>query len=107
MPRETGRSGYKAKLVKELQRRFPDCYIISGNPNEQQGTPDLLILYKDTWAVLEVKAAKNSTKRPNQDYWVDVFNTMSFGAFIYPENEEDILYELELTFEPRRAARLS
>lgn len=106
MPRETGKAGFKAKLVKELKRRFPGCHIISGNANEQQGVPDLLILYKDMWAVLEVKAAWNSVLQPNQPYWVDLFNTMSFGAFIYPENEEEILNELELTFEPRRAARL-
>lgn len=106
MPRETGRTGFKAKLMGILEEMFPGCWIISGNANDIQGTPDLLILYKDKWAVLEVKAAENSRRQPNQDYYVDLFDTMSFGAFIYPENAEDVLYDLQQTFEPRRHARV-
>lgn len=107
MPRETGSTGYKAKLVKELDRRFPGCVLLSKSPNDQQGFPDLLILYKNMWAALEVKAAPDSRRQPNQAYFVDLYDSMSFGSFIYPENEEEVLHELEQTFEPRRAARLS
>jgi hypothetical protein len=107
MPRETGRAGYKAKLVKELERRFPGCVLLAKSPNDIQGFPDLLMLYQQNWVVLEVKAAANSDRQPNQEYWVDLYDTMSFGAFIYPENEEDILNELEQTFSARGPARFS
>lgn len=107
MPRETGRTGFKTKLVKQLEERFPGCWIISNNANDMPGVPDLLILYKDKWAMLEAKAAETSPHRPNQPYYVDLFDTMSFGAFIYPENAEEVLYELEQTFGSRGASRLS
>lgn len=107
MARETGRTGFKAHLVKRLDFLFPGCHIISNNANDTPGIPDLLILYKDKWAMLEVKAAEKSIHRPNQPYYVDMFNTMSFGAFIYPENEEDVLNDLQQTFTSRRSARLS
>ena len=63
-----------------------------------QGIPDLLILYKDKWVSLEVKKNKKALHRPNQDYYVDKMEDMSFSRFIYPENKEDVLNDLEQTF---------
>lgn len=89
---------FKTKLVGELKNRFPGCIITHLDPNENQGWPDLLILYKDKWAALEGKKDKNSKHRPNQDYWVDVMGDMSFAAFIYPENKEEVLHALQQAF---------
>lgn len=106
--RETGRTGYKALLVKELEFRFPGCVLFNMDPNTtHQGIPDLLMLYKDRWAMFEVKAAMNSKRRPNQPFFVNFYNEMSFASFICPENEEEVLNDLQQTFEPRRRARLS
>lgn len=68
--------------------------ILHLDATEIQGIPDLLILYEDRWAALEVKKSANATHRPNQDYYVDLMNRMSFAAFVYPENREEILHEL-------------
>lgn len=105
--RETGKSGYKAKLVRKLRRMFPGCEIIHNNPNEQQGVPDLLILYGNTWAALEVKASASSRTRPNQPWYVEHWNEMSFSAFIYPENEEEVLDGLQAAFRSSRSALVS
>jgi len=93
--RETGKNGYKTKLKKDLEELFEGCIVIINDPNLRQGIPDLLILFGRRWAALEVKASRNSPTRPNQPYYVDLLNEMSYAAIIYPENEAEILYELE------------
>ena len=89
---------FKTKLIKELKDMFPGCIIVHLDPTECQGIPDLLILYEDKWAALEGKKSEHASHRPNQDYYVNLMNGMSFAAFIYPENKEDILDELQQTF---------
>ena len=86
---------FQAKLIKELKVMFKGCIIIKNDPNYIQGIPDLLILYNDRWAALEVKKSEHAHHQPNQEYYVDLMDQMSFAAFIYPENKEEILYELQ------------
>lgn len=106
--RETGRAGFKAHLIAELNLRFPGCMIIHLDPNRNfQGIPDLLVLHNDKWAVLETKGSANAKRQPNQPYYVDLFDSMSYGAFVSPENEEQVLNDLQLTFRRRRPSRIS
>lgn len=86
---------FQAKLIKELKIMFKGCIIVKNDPNYIQGIPDLLILYNDRWAALEVKKSEHAHHQPNQEYYVDLMDQMSFAAFIYPENKEEILYELQ------------
>ena len=88
---------FQAKLIKELKVMFKGCIIIKNDPNYIQGIPDLLILYNDRWAALEVKKSEHALHRPNQEYYVEMMNEMSFASFIYPENKEEVLYELQQT----------
>ena len=88
-------SQYQAELRKEIERRLPGCLIIKNDPNLRQGITDLLILFGKRWGALEVKRGKHAPGRPNQGYYVDLLDAMSFAAIIYPENEEEILGELE------------
>ena len=92
-------SKFQADLKKELKQMFPGCIVIKLDSSDIQGIPDLLILYKNQWATLENKRSKNATKRPNQEYYVEKMNDMSFSRFIYPENKEVVLDELRKTFE--------
>ena len=90
---------FKTNLIKEIEKRFPGSYVFHLDPTERQGVPDLLILYKDKWAALEGKKSKNASHRPNQDYYVKTMNEMSYASFIYPENKEDVLNEIQQAFE--------
>lgn len=92
-------SKFQHDLIKELKERFPGCIVTKLDPAHIQGIPDLLILYKDKWATLECKRSESSNKRPNQKYYVEKMNDMSFSAFIFPENKEEVLDELERSFE--------
>ena len=89
---------FKTKLINELEEMFPGCIITHLDPNEIQGIPDLLILYGDRWAVLEGKKNAKASVRPNQSYYVDLMDRMSFAAFIYPENKDEVLDALYLHF---------
>lgn len=93
---------YQRDLIKRIHERFPGCVIHQSDPNRIQGTPDLTIFFGDKWAMLEVKASKDAPTQPNQPYYVEKMNDMSFARFIYPENEEEVLHELQLAFDYRR-----
>jgi hypothetical protein len=89
-------------LIKKLRALFPGCVILKNDTDYLQGIPDLTILYRDRWAVLEVKASADSDEQPNQRYYVEMMNELSFAAFIYPENEEEVLSGLQRQFSARR-----
>ena len=89
---------FQAKLIKELKEMFKGCLVMKLDANYIQGIPDLLILFKDKWAVLECKKFSKAAHQPNQDYYVDILNKMSFSRFISPENKEEVLNELQQTF---------
>lgn len=85
---------FQALLIKELKSLFPGCIVMKNDSSYIQGIPDLLVLYKNKWASLEVKKSARASKRPNQEYYVDLMNEMSFARFISPENKDSVLDEL-------------
>ena len=93
-------NAYQPIVIKRLRELFPECIILKNDPNVLQGFPDLTILYNDKWATLETKKSRDARKRPNQAYYQRVLNRMSFSAFIQPENEEEVLRDLQQTLRP-------
>lgn len=91
-------STFQRKLIKELKERFPGCVVVKNDASYLQGFPDLTVLYGKHWAVLESKRGPNEPHRPNQDYYVDKLNNMSFSRFIEPGNKEEVLSDLQSTF---------
>lgn len=91
-------SDFQAKLIKELKDMFPGCIVEKQDSSHIQGIPDLIILYGSKWAALECKRNSNSPIRPNQKYYVNKMNEMSFSRFICPENKEEVLHELQQAF---------
>ncbi len=90
---------FQSALIKELKLIFPGCMVMKLDSSYIQGIPDLLILYKNRWAALECKRNKSAAKQPNQEWYVEKMNEMSFSRFINPENKEDVLNELQQAFE--------
>lgn len=90
---------FQANLIKKIKKLYPGCIVMKNDPTYIQGIPDLLVLYKDKWASLECKKTAKARHQPNQDYYVNQMNDMSFSSFIYPENEEEVLNELKHRFE--------
>lgn len=100
-------SKYQAYVMDRLRDEFPGCFILKNDTSVIQGVPDLLVLYGTRWAALEVKASERSRVQPNQKYYVDLLDDMSFASFIYPENEEEVFRDLQHAFSPERATRIS
>lgn len=102
MARKTPEGRFKEELTQDLENLFPGCVILKNDEQLLQGVPDMLILYRQHWAMLEAKESENAARQPNQDYYVDLFDRMSYGAFIFPENKRTILRELQQAFGTRR-----
>lgn len=93
--RETGPTGFKKHLVEILKQRFIGVVILPGPSDIYQGFPDLLCLHGNKWFALEVKASQKSRKQPNQDWYIDYLNGLSYAAVVYPENLEEVLDEIQ------------
>ena len=93
---------YQTKLIRKLELMFEGCVILKNDAAYMQGVPDLIILYKNRWAMLEVKSYKTANTQPNQQYWIDYLDNMSYASFICPDTEEGVLNELQLAFVTRR-----
>ena len=87
-------SQFQNKLIKDIKKLFPDSIVMKNDSSYIQGIPDILVLNYDKWAALEVKKSIKAKHQPNQDYYVDKMNRMSYSAFVFPENREEILDEL-------------
>lgn len=99
-------SQYQARLIRELEFRFPGCVILKNDAEYINGIPDLLILFNDRWAMLEVKADETSKIQPLQPYWIERLGSMSFAAFIHPSIEQEVLSGLEQALTSGRHTRL-
>lgn len=100
-------SKFKKDLREEIESIFPGCVIMKNDAGFIQGIPDMIILWENKWAMLEVKRSATEIHQPNQDYYVDMLDDMFFSAFIYPENKGEVLNALELAFRPTRTSRVS
>ena len=92
-------SKFQADLIKDIKNMFPGCIVMKNDSSYIQGIPDLLVLYNDRWASLECKKSEGARKQPNQEYYVEKLDSMSFSRFIFPENKEEVLRELQSAFQ--------
>ena len=85
-------------LIPELEKRYPGCIVLKNDAGYKQGIPDLTVMYHDKYAMLETKRNEKASYRPNQEFYLKLFNSWSFGRRIEPENKEEVLNELDAFF---------
>lgn len=89
---------FQHELITKIKMIFPEAVVLKNDANYIQGFPDLLVLNKNRYAVLEVKRSKSASHQPNQDYYISHFAPYAFSAFVYPENEQEVLDGLSSYF---------
>lgn len=99
-------NAFQKNLIKEIKERFPGSIVMKNDSSYIQGIPDLTVLYGNKWAALEVKRSDDASHQPNQDYYIQKMNGMSYASFISPENKKEILNEMEQALELRGQACL-
>ena len=95
-------SNFQKELIDEIKERYPGCIALKNDPGYIQGFPDWTVLYEDKWVTLEVKKERGAHKQPNQDYYVDRLNEMPFSRFVFPENKDEVLEEMDILFKRKR-----
>ena len=86
---------FQSQVIKEIKNNLPGCIVMKSDSAYIQGIPDLLVLHEDKWPSLDCKKSCKAKKQPNQEYYVDKMNEMSFSSFISPENKDEVLNELK------------
>lgn len=94
-------AAYQLELIPRIYLvlpgvKFKDKLVLKNDPNYLQGIPDLTVFCRGKVALLEVKASAKSTERPNQRWYIETWGKHIFTAFIYPENEKEVLDALQL-----------
>jgi len=98
-------SKFQRELIQDLEEMLPGALIYKNE--SKQGLPDLTVLYGEHWALLECKKSRDSHHQPNQDYYVQLADKMSFSRFVFPENKQEVLDDLQYAFGVKRQARLT
>lgn len=91
-------NSFQAGLIKEMEERYEGCVVLKNDANYKQGIPDLTVFYKDRYAILESKKDERASFRPNQEFYLNLFDKWSFARRIEPNNKEEVLNELDNFF---------
>jgi len=89
---------FEDALITKIKEKFQDVILITNDG--YQSRPDILILFKGGWAVLQIKKSKNSFPLPSQKIWMEMLSDIAcFASWVYPENEKEVLEHLEIALE--------
>ena len=90
---------YQALLIPKIKLLAPSLIdVLKNDSGYRQGIPDLSVFCGPYWAWLEVKISVSAPHEPNQEWYVNWAMERGFGAFIYPENEEEVLHAMARSF---------
>jgi len=89
-------SEFKSELYKEIRECLPGSEVLINDANYIQGIPDATVIFPNgRYVLLEGKKTSSSKKRPNQGYYVEESPLSNNAMFVYPENKDEVLSELE------------
>lgn len=100
-------SQFQSQLIRDIKETFPGAIVLKNDANYLQGFPDLLVLFNDKWAALECKRERTAHRQPNQEFYIQKLQKMSYANFISPENRNEVMNELQQTFRSDRPTRIS
>lgn len=82
---------FQKKFIDDLKKLRFKCIRVKSSGNVNKSYPDYAVFYRRFWAWLEFKKSEDAEHQPGQDENVKWAEENSFGAFVYPENAEEIL----------------
>jgi hypothetical protein len=89
-------SSFQSHVIARLRDLIgDDGFVFAMDGNYIQGFPDVLILYKGKWAALECKKSSKEPFQPNQEYYIDLIDSLSFCRVIYPSIENEVFNDLQ------------
>ena len=92
-------STFQTRTLGLIKRHLPGVMVLKNDSGYQQGIPDFSLFYGTAWAWLEFKKSAHEAVQPNQEHFIAWADKHSFGAFIYPENRDEVLSDLIRYFE--------
>lgn len=95
-------SKFQKDFIDEAKVRYPGCIALKNDSSYIQGFPDWTLLYEDKWAILEMKKERGAHRQPNQEYYIDKLDKMSFARFVFPENRDEVFKDLDTFFKRKR-----
>jgi hypothetical protein len=94
-------SEFKKQVKQRIRERFPnlDLDFINTKPYNRS-MPDTFVIGPWAWAALEFKRSALAAQQANQDYHIERLNRKGYATFVFPENLEEVLDDLEGVFSP-------
>lgn len=87
---------FKRKIRKQVEAMIPGTVTVITDPTMCQGIPDrIFLLPNGRWAAVEAKISADANHQPNQDYWIEKLSEHGYASFVYPENLEDVLNDIQ------------
>lgn len=85
----------KTEVVKWLRAKGCFVWICKQDSTTQKGVADLFFCIEGMYGFLELKATKNSPRRPGQEAFIKKMDEWSYARMVYPENWNEVKKELE------------
>lgn len=86
---------FKTEVVKWLRSKGCFVWICKQDATTQKGVADLFFCIEGMYGWLELKATKNSPRRPGQEAFIHKMDEWSWAKVVWPEIWPEIQKELE------------
>lgn len=91
-------SKFKKDTIRRISRKFSKLDLDFIDTSMYRSVPDTFIIAPYVWAALEFKRSEDAPQRPNQNHHIERLNRKGYASFVFPENVEEVLNDLEVLF---------